>query len=155
MLSNKEKDILTAIEGYFGRQEAYANTKNETIELEGYSADEISQTIQKVFQQLDVLEPVRVENRNLESKLETALQYIDMLQERYEWRDVKYCLPKESGWYWVTHRFDFKGEFAYQDETDYKVDKEWFDKTKNKFEFTHQYVIAWKPYEPDPYERKE
>ena len=102
MLSNKEKDILSAIEGFFTRREAFANSVNETVELEGYCADEISQTIQKVLEQLDVLEPVRVENRNLESKLETALQYIDMLKERENvykslWLDgVSYIAKRED-----------------------------------------------------------
>jgi hypothetical protein len=72
-----------------------------------------------------------------------------------EWVDVRDRLPSESGWYWVTQKFDFKGEFEYQNETDYEVDKEWFDSTKNEFDFTHKYIIAWRTYEPEPYKRKE
>ena len=94
------------------------------------------------------------ENERLKKEKDYILEKAKAELKDNEWVDVKDGLPKKSGWYWVTKKFDFKGEFEYQNETDYEVDKEWFDSTKNEFDFTHKYIIAWRTYEPPPYKRK-
>lgn len=163
MLSNKEKDILQAIKGFFTKaQKDYDNTRKCLVELEGYSADEISQTIQKVLQQLDVLEPVRVENRNLESKLETALQYIDMLKERYKWIDVNDSLPSEEEWVLVslarggTDVLRLVNIEKFEKERNVKIGNSenftyFWDKQTYWFKFNE--VVAWK--KVTPFKRKE